>query len=60
MDVGLYKCLFNLVDLKDNVKRSAVLILLWDVSSSFSQRLLDLIVTDLLLFCSSTVNPSVP
>ena len=64
-DVGLNKCLYDFVDLKDNVRRSAYLTLLWDVSSSLSRRLSNLISTvgvleDLLLCCSSTVNPFVP
>ena len=45
MDVGLNKCPFDYVGLKDNVRRSAYLFLLWDVSSSLSQRLSDLIAT---------------
>ena len=60
MDVGLNKCLFNLVGLKDNVRRSAYPILVWDVSISLSQMLSDLIATDLLLCYFSNVNPSVP
>ena len=65
MDVGLNKYIFDFFGLKDNVRRNAYLNLLWDVSSSLSRRLSDLIATvggleDLLLCCSSTVDPSVP
>ena len=44
MDVTLNKCIFDFVCLKDNPRRSAYLILLWDIAGSLSQRLLDLIV----------------
>ena len=53
VDAGLNKCLFVFVGLKDNVRRSAYLILLWDVSSSLSHRLSDLIDTVLkIYFCA--------
>ena len=39
VDVGLNKCLFNLVGLKDNVMRNTSLILTWDVPSSLVEAL---------------------
>ena len=39
VDVGLNKCLINLVGLKDNVWRNAYLILTWDVPSSLVEAL---------------------
>ena len=65
MDVSLNKYIFDFFVLKDNVRRNAYLNLLWNVSSSLSRRLSDLITTvggleDLLLCCSSKVDPSVP
>ena len=39
MDVGLNKCLFNLVGLKDNVRRNAYQMLPWNVPGSLIEAL---------------------